>query len=101
VLRAGAEGFEAQEPYRIAAEALAVADLDRDGDVDLVVASAARPEVLFLRNLGDGRLARAVALDAGGAPRALAAADLDGDGWPEIAAALADGRVAVLRNLGR
>jgi hypothetical protein len=101
VLRSGDAGFGAPRTYGVVATALASADLDRDGDVDLLAAGPGAAEVLFLRNLGDGRLARPAPFPAGGTPRALAAADLDGDAWPDVAIALADGSVAVLRNLGR
>jgi len=101
LLRSAGDAFGPPDAVGVVGTALAAADLDRDGDVDLVAAGPGATDVLFLRNLGDGRLARAAPFPAGGSPRALAAADLDGDAWPDLVVALADGRVAVLRNLGR
>ncbi len=84
----------------LAALDVAAADLDRDGDVDLVLVPASGTGLLFLRNLGDGRFAAAVSLAPGLAAARLRAADLDGDGWPDLLVMESGGGVAVLRNRG-
>jgi hypothetical protein len=81
--------------------ALAVGDVDQDGDVDLVVAQGTPGALLFLRNLGDGRFAAPATISAGGSPRALALADLDGDGFLDLTVSDADGSLATWLNLGR
>jgi hypothetical protein len=85
----------------VAGSSVAAADLDRDGDVDLLVASPARRSLLFLRNLGDGRFATPVEIPLGGVPSRLAVADVDGDTWPDVVVLESDGWVSVLRNLRR
>jgi hypothetical protein len=79
---------------------LAAGDLDRDGDVDLVVALGSRNGLLFLRNLGDGRFATPVEIALGTAPARVLVTDLDGDRWPDVVVAEREGSIAVLRNLG-
>jgi hypothetical protein len=65
--------------------ALAAADLDGDGDVDIAASIPEGPEILLYENLGNGRFERR-AVVAGGAT-ALAASDLDGDGVIDLATA--------------
>ena len=69
-----------------AADAVAVADVDRDGDVDVVVGRGAALELW--RNDGGGSFTfDGAALQASGRltqVTALALADLDGDGYPEL-----------------
>ena len=79
----------------------AAADVDRDGDVDLIVVESGEGGLLFLRNRGDGRFAAPSAIDVGGTFHRLAIADLDGDLWPDVAAAETDGEITVLWNRGR
>jgi hypothetical protein len=80
--------------------AIAVADLNRDGRPDIVVGrQEARGSVFF--NLGGGRLPRfreAPWNDGGGSVYGVAIGDLDGDGWPDIAAARSDAPNAVWFN---
>ncbi|MHB8417460.1 MAG: FG-GAP repeat domain-containing protein [Myxococcales bacterium] len=87
--------------------ALAIADLNRDGKPDLVAVAQGSGSVAVLLGNGDGTfqapLVQAVcpgSLDAGCAASGvapLAVADLDGNGWPDIAAANAgENAVAVL-----
>jgi dipeptidyl aminopeptidase/acylaminoacyl peptidase len=101
LLRSTGAGFGAPTSVAVTGSAIAAADLDRDGDVDLLVASPATKSVAFLRNLGDGRLAPPTSLPLGAAPTQLAVADLDGDGWPDVLAIDAGGTVLVSMNRGR
>jgi Tfp pilus assembly protein PilF len=80
---AGAEAFKS-------AAAAAASDLDRDGDLDLVLAG--EDGLVWLDNLRQGEFANrsAAAGLVGAAPGSvatIAAADLDNDGWPDLAAA--------------
>src|SRR5262249_23268455 len=72
--------------------ALVASDLDRDGDLDLVVAHA--QGIAWLDNLRQGHFADRTAvsgLAAKGPVEALASADLDNDGLPDLIAAGNDG----------
>ncbi len=78
---------------------LAVADMDRDGVADVVVGgcssafvecyqASAEGVVSVLRGRGDGTFGPASDAATGGAPvTAVAVADLDHDGWPDVVAA--------------
>jgi hypothetical protein len=90
--------FGAATGLDVTASAVGAADLDRDGDVDLVVGNAAGRSLLFLRNRGDGRFASPVEVPLGGTPARLLVADVDGDAWPEVVVTEAGGSVAVLHN---
>jgi hypothetical protein len=80
--------------------AIAVADLNRDGRPDIVVGrQEARGSVFF--NLGGGGLPRFREEpwnDGKGSVYGVAIGDLDGDGWPDIAAARSDAPNAVWFN---
>ena len=73
------------------------------GDIDLATAnqfnqSTPGPgDVSILRNNGNGTFAAPQNLTAGNQPRAIVAADLDGDGRPDLAVAnYNDGTVSIL-----
>ena len=73
--------------------AIATADLDFDGNLDLVVTSSTSPSVSILRGRGDGTF-DAPAQQAGQSPAtSVFVGDLDGDEVPDVAAA---GRTAVI-----
>jgi hypothetical protein len=82
------------------------ADLDRDGDADLALANHETSGVTVLLNDGRGRFAAAAGspFDTGARPHVhgLAAADVDGDGWVDLAVESADTReVRILRGGAR
>jgi hypothetical protein len=59
--------------------ALALGDLDGDGRLDVVVASADAARVVLLQNRGYGGLVRTAMLATGTSPQAVALGDLNGD----------------------
>ena len=65
---------------------LAVADLDGDGDVDIVMGNRGAPGAVLL-NDGSGRAFRRVSFgDSQGATYGLAIGDINNDGVPDIVA---------------
>jgi FG-GAP-like repeat len=89
-----------------------LADLDRDGKLDVLVAHAPnstnagdpdidRGSVSVYPGRGDGTLDSPATYATGQFPFDLVVADLDGDGWLDVAAAaFIDRAVAILRNDG-
>ncbi len=79
----------------------ALADVDGNGTLDLVVADFIDSEVVLLEGLGDASFGPPVGYPAGFRPYGLVAADFDGDGWVDFATANRESDdVTVLRNLG-
>lgn len=62
----------------------AIADLNADGKRDLAVANARATRVAVLLGKGDGTFGPKREFDAGGGANAIAAADLDLDGRPDL-----------------
>lgn len=86
---------------------LAVADVDGDGKLDILVGDQASSSVLVYRNqatpgaLSLGSFAPPVSFAAGSYPHGLRVADLNGDGLPEILVANYSGNsISILQNLG-
>ncbi|MEM7205008.1 MAG: VCBS repeat-containing protein [Planctomycetota bacterium] len=82
---------------------IVAADLDQDGNVDLVTGNFNSGDIAILMGLGDGTFETPPKLSpAGGRPTYLAVCDLDEDGDLDLVAALSDlpGGVAVLENHG-
>jgi tetratricopeptide (TPR) repeat protein len=82
-------------------------DIDNDGWVDLaaIVETAGGPRLKILRNMGNGSfedVSRALGLDAISlkAPRGLIAADVDGDGAPDLIVIQENAAPVLLRNQG-
>jgi Tfp pilus assembly protein PilF len=82
-------------------------DIDNDGWVDLaaIVETAAGPRVMVFRNKGDGSfedVSDAMGLDSVvlKAPRGLIAADVDGDGAPDLIVTQENAPPVLLRNVG-
>jgi hypothetical protein len=81
--------------------ALAIADLNRDGHVDIATANAIGNSVSVLFGNGDGTFRDAVSYGTVSQPRSLAVAELDGSNGPDIIVPSGnDASVAILRNLG-
>jgi hypothetical protein len=66
------------------ATSLAVADMDGDGNLDVVVGNLNSSTVGVLLGNGDGTFQQAAVFKAGGHPLALAVDDLNRDGRPDI-----------------
>ena len=85
LLNTGGAGFARKHDYRVrgGAEAVALADLNSDGAVDVAtvnpVASSGPDSVSVLVNRGDGTLEGSIAYRVGLGPIGVSAADLDGD----------------------
>jgi hypothetical protein len=82
-------------------------DIDNDGWIDLaaIVETKAGPRVKVFRNRGDGSfedVTHALGLDAvkPKAPRGLIAADVDGDGAPDLIVTQENAPPVLLRNVG-
>ncbi len=80
-------------------DSLAMADLDRDGHLDLATANATTDTVTVLLGDGAGGFSRSE-FPSGPQPRSVIAADLDGDGAPDLATGDQDRTVSVLRGDG-
>jgi hypothetical protein len=76
------------------------ADLDRDGDVDLATLQLDPPQIVLIENRGGGSFERGgeVSLPAG--PESILAADLDGDGAPELILVDRTPQILLCRNPG-
>ena len=66
-------------------ESLAAADLDGDGDVDVLAANTSFPRVMVLENDGLGGLTPGRTFTAGERVGGLVAQDLNGDGLVDLA----------------
>ena len=78
---------------------LAAADLDKDGNVDLVSANAGSNTVSVFFGNGDGTFLPAVNYGTSGGPTGVVLADIDGDTFLDIATANASGgNVSILIN---
>jgi len=60
-----------------------VGDVDRDGDVDLVVSQSTQ-RIAIYRNAGDATFGPAKLVSVAEFPGMVIARDLSGDGWPEL-----------------
>jgi FG-GAP-like repeat/Bacterial Ig domain len=83
---------------------MAAADLNNDGNLDLVVAEIASDErtgnfEVFFGN-GNGTFSAPVNVVTENGPIGIGVGDLNGDGWPDIAVGDFDGQVEIWNNTG-
>lgn len=86
-----------QLPTLLRPSDVAIADFDRDGDLDVLVTHGGTPAVLLFVNDGTGGLSP-VTVSLGVPQSTPSVADLDGDGWLDVA--LTTGFASVLHNDG-
>lgn len=78
---------------------LVLADFNRDGHLDIAAACMLGDTVAVFWGRGDGSFPRRTDIPVPGGPRFLAAADADGDGWPDLAVgAFGKGELYFVRN---
>jgi hypothetical protein len=89
LLNDGAGGFPAQETHAAGQypHELSVADLDGDGDSDVVVTCDVPSVIAVFKNRGDGRFDAAPSLIPGHKPTLVTTADVDGDGDVDLLSA--------------
>src|SRR5204863_2970924 len=66
-----------------ATSSVALADIDRDGRLDLVMGRDQNQVTVVYRNVGDGQLDSVAALSCG-STQGVALGDIDGDGAPDL-----------------
>ncbi len=79
---------------------LALGDIDRDEDVDLVVVDRSTSTLILFENSGHGRFLSPAMLPTAPGPSFVAIADLDGDGDDDLAVTSSASTLAVHRNAG-
>jgi hypothetical protein len=92
----GTLGDEVATPLPGAAFDMTAEDVDRDGDMDILVTRGTADELLLLSNDGDGGLTLTQTLAVTDNPRAVQAADVNADGWPDVAVLNASTRDVVV-----
>ena len=81
--------------------AIATADFNQDGKLDVVVADQSSSSVHILYGNGDGTFQSTIAtFSTGSTPAAIALGDFNGDSFPDVAVSLGNGSVGVLLNNG-
>jgi outer membrane protein assembly factor BamB len=81
----GTFGTPAVYAAGVEASAVAMADMNGDGAVDVVVANAGSGSISVLLGNGDGTFQNQLAFSTTGAPGDFRIADLNGDGHPDLA----------------
>lgn len=102
-LRSSGLGFAAANNLTTAAQpdAMAVADFNNDGNLDLAVASRGNGVVQVRLGLGNGSFGNPTDLTVGAQPAGLVAVDFNNDGKPDLVSANQMGNnISILLNMG-
>lgn len=75
--------------------AIALADLNRDGTIDVAIGNAGAPGTICFNKGGSENFEAVRWNDGKGAVYAIAVGDMDGDGWPDLATARSDAPNAI------
>ncbi|MER7950616.1 FG-GAP-like repeat-containing protein [Streptomyces sp. NPDC096079] len=98
----GAGGFGTASVLSAGANltSVSVSDLNGDGHVDLVAAGSESSQVVVLEGDGTGAFGEPLAfgLNGGSNPQAIAVADLDGDGRPDVVTANSNSLAAFVKD---
>lgn len=101
-VRLGGAGVARYEVALPEPRAVRLADLDRDGRLDAIIAHMEEARLSVLPGRGDGTFGAATTIALEAPAGVIAVADVDGDGWPDLLASRVDnGAVVLLRNRGR
>ena len=79
--------------------ALALADLDRDGVLDVVAGRAGQPDAAYLRGAPAEPMRELVFGEPEDVTYGLDVGDVNGDGFPDVAVAVSDGPNRIYLNL--
>jgi hypothetical protein len=101
VFRFGGAAFGNRVSINASATGMAVADVDRDGDLDIIIANSAAASILVAKNRGTGSFDNPVAYTIPNTPLTVTVGDLNGDNWPDVVAVDITGALVVLMNRGR
>jgi hypothetical protein len=99
--RFGVSTFGNRVAVNASANAVAYADIDRDGDLDVIMAGTNGSSILVAKNRGTGSFDNPVSYTIPNAPLSVAVGDLNGDNWPDIVTLDITGALVVLMNRGR
>jgi hypothetical protein len=101
VYRFGVSTFGNRVAVNASANAVAYADIDRDGDIDVIMAGSSGSSILVAKNRGTGSFDNPTSYTIPNTALLVAVGDLNGDNWPDVAAVDITGALVVLMNRGR
>jgi hypothetical protein len=82
-------------------QAVTAADIDGDGNIDLISADSGSNQLSIFTNMGSGSLQSPVTIATGSSPQAVTAADIDGDGNIDlISADSGSNQLSIFTNMG-